>query len=70
MSQAIDRGNNDNGHPDFILRAIGPIKKNKGKRRLDLEVGKYFEMQFVHIPKDGQQGAKIKFIKLSNNMLR
>ena len=70
MNRSVDRENNNYGHPDFLVRGIGPIKTLKGKRgHLDMEVGKYVEIQSVQILKDGQQGAKIKFIELSNNML-
>lgn len=70
MSKSTDRGSGENRHPDFLVRGIGPIKALKGKReQLDMEVGKYVEIQLVQILKDGQQGAKIKFIELSNNML-
>ena len=70
MSKSVDRENGDNGHPDFLVQGIGPIRTLKGRReRLDMEVGKYVEVQLVQIPKDGQQGAKLKLIKLSNDML-
>ena len=70
MNQSVDKDNNDNGHPDFLVRGIGPIKTLKGKRGyLDMKVCKYVEVQSVQILKDGQQDAKIKFIDLSNDML-
>lgn len=70
MSNSFDKENGNNKSLDFLVRGIGPIRTLKGKREhLDMEVGKYIEVQVVQIPKNGQQGAKLKLIKLSNDML-
>ena len=34
-----------------------------------MRVGKYVEIQLVEIPRDGQQGGKLKLAKLSNALL-
>ena len=64
-----DEGGTD-GHPHFILKGIGPLTKGKGNRDvLHGEVGKYLEIQLVEIPRDGQQGGKLKLVRLANETL-
>ena len=65
-------GNEDGtgGHPHFILKGIGPLTKGKGNRDvLQGEVGKYLEIQLVQIPRDGQQGGKLKLVRLANETI-
>ena len=67
MNKSTARKSDGNGHPDFFVRGIGPINKRTGK--LELRTGQYFELQIVNIPKDGQQGGKLKLVRLSNELL-
>ena len=52
---------------DPIRTAVGPQDPRTGK--YVMQVGKYVEMQLVEIPRDGQQGGKLKLVKLSNALL-
>ena len=54
-------------HPGPIRRAVGPQDPKTGK--FVMQVGKYVEIKLVEIPRDGQQGGKLKLVKLSNDLL-
>ena len=70
MSKSAGRKNDGNGHPDFILKGIGPLTKRSGNRdHADMRVGKYFEAVTLLIPKDGQQGGKLNLVRLCNDAL-
>ena len=67
MNKSSARDSGDDGHPDFLIRGIGPLNPRTGV--LELRVGQYMEMQIVNIPRDGQKGGKLKLVKLSNDLL-
>lgn len=55
------------GRPGPIRTAVGPQDPKTDK--FVMRVGKYVEIQLVEIPRDGQQGGKLKLAKLSNALL-
>ena len=67
MSKRTAEESDGNGHPDFILRGLGPINPRTGV--LEMRVGQYMELELLEIPRDGQQGGKLKLVKLSNAVL-
>ena len=70
MNKSDGRDNIGQGHPDFILRGIGPLTRNKrGRDHLPKVVGKYLEIQLLEIPRDGQTGGKLKLVRLCNDAL-
>ena len=70
MNKSVSGENGGNGHPKFITKAIGPLTKGKGKQdHMAMEIGKYVEIQFVQIPRNGQQGGKLKLVQLCNDAL-
>ena len=70
MNKSVGNNPSGNGHPDFILRGIGPLTKGKGNRdQLHGVVGKYLEIQLVEISRNGQQGGKLKLVRLCNDAL-
>ena len=70
MNKSVGSNPSGNGHPDLILRGIGPLTKRKGNRdQLHGLVGKYLEIQLVEIPRNGQQGGKLKLVRLCNDAL-
>ena len=70
MNKSVGSESGSSGHPDFILKGIGPLTRGKGDRDLlHGEVGKYLEIQLVQIPRDGQQGGKLKLVRLANDAL-
>ncbi len=70
MNKPVDRESSGNGHPNFILKGIGPLTRGKGNRdQIRGVVDKYMEIQLVEIAKNGQQGGKLKLVRLCNDAL-
>ena len=70
MNKSVGNDNTGNGHPDFILKGIGPLSRDKrGRDQLHGVVGRYLEIKLIEIPKNGQQGGKLKLVQLCNNAL-
>ena len=70
MKKSRSRRNVGNGHPDFILKGIGPLDRDKrGRDHLPKVVGKYLEIQLLEIARDGQKSGKLKLVRLCNDAL-
>lgn len=70
MNKPVGNNTSGNGHQNFILKGIGPLTKGKGNQdQLHGKVGKYLEIQLVEIPRNGQQGSKLKLVRLCNDAL-
>ena len=70
MNKSVGSENGGNGHPDFILKGIGPLTKGKGNQdQLHGVLGQYLDIQLVEIPRNGQQGSKLKLVRLCNDAL-
>lgn len=67
---SIDSTSSDFGGSErlnTIKTAIGPQDPRTG--RMAMQVGKYLEIHLLEIPKDGQQGGKLKLVKIANALL-
>ena len=70
MNKSDGSENTGNGHPDFILKGIGPLSRDKrGRDQLHGVVGRHLEIQLVEIARNGQQAGKLKLVRLCNDAL-